>query len=203
MTQTFQSQDPDHLFEVICKFGSLQSSDPRDKLYGLLGLLDERSKSRVKAEYSRGVDYAFYQALKVGLQEIYGETGLVSHLGTLARGKYLGYYCDARDAFVMQDAESVSILRQVLKELSFQTLLGDTITNLQWRQQSVWTDGKLDILKDFKLLLEQAEGKDEHLFDDPTDPEMQGPLFKFHARQYSLLKRLRTAGSRKRARLFD
>ncbi|KAL7930163.1 heterokaryon incompatibility domain-containing protein [Trichoderma chlorosporum] len=64
---TYQSQLPDELPAIIRKFGRLQCTDIRDRLYGFIGLLDEWSRSKVTPDYKRGVEYAFYQALKFGL----------------------------------------------------------------------------------------------------------------------------------------
>ncbi|ERF76372.1 hypothetical protein EPUS_07079 [Endocarpon pusillum Z07020] len=195
VTETFQSQTPDLLHEAVSNFGSLESSDPRDKLYGLLGILDERTRARVEPDYTKGVSHAFYQALKIGLQELHCDSGVVSCPKEAALGRYLAYYCDARDAFGMADGESISLLRQVLSELCFQTVLEGATLEVQWQQQFVWRDSELVVFPDFKRLLAQAEEKDEELYPKCTDFETQGQLFKFHARQHGLIKRLGAATS--------
>ena len=67
---TYHSHVPDLLHEVVRLFGGLDCTDPRDRLYGLLGLLRERSAALVVPDYGRGVEHAIYQALRVGILEI-------------------------------------------------------------------------------------------------------------------------------------
>ncbi|KAK8063745.1 hypothetical protein PG996_008397, partial [Apiospora saccharicola] len=67
-TVTYQSHIPDTLYQIMDKFGKLICSDPRDKLYGLLGLLGDSSSSLILPDYERGVDYAFSQALATGIK---------------------------------------------------------------------------------------------------------------------------------------
>ncbi|KAE8443939.1 hypothetical protein EG329_001249 [Mollisiaceae sp. DMI_Dod_QoI] len=172
---TYQSQVPD-LLQVLRKFGKLDCSDPRDKLYGLLGLLDERTRAKVQPDYTKPVSYAYYQALKIGLQELYGERRGVIYPdqweGTV--DSYLGYYCDARDAFGMEDGESLSILRRVLDELDFQSWARDAVFEMETQQQFVWRDAEIGVYPDFKELLKLAGRREE---------VGEGWLFEFHSKQ--------------------
>ena len=79
------------------------------------------------------MSYAFYQAPKIGLHEIYRKRGVVTflHPHEESDGAYLGYHCDARDAFGMAEGDSVFILRQVLGELRCQTHQQDAMSELQ------------------------------------------------------------------------
>ncbi|KAK8062842.1 hypothetical protein PG997_014939 [Apiospora hydei] len=120
ITVTYQSHMPDLLHQIMGKFGRLNCSDPRDKLYGLLGLLKERSSSMIQPDYGKSVDFAFYQALATGLDELLSErlaTILTSptHGGTGTDDSFFTYYCNARDAFGMKDAETIPVLQQVLQ----------------------------------------------------------------------------------------
>src|SRR3569833_2732749 len=72
-TTTYQDTTPDLLHLMIRKFGRQECSNPRDRLYGFLGMLAERSRRMVVPDYGRDVRYAFYQALRVGMAEIYAE----------------------------------------------------------------------------------------------------------------------------------
>jgi hypothetical protein len=191
VAKTFQSRTSNLLHQVMRKFGRLESSDPRDKLYGLLGMLDESSGARVEPDYTKGVSYAYYQALKIGLWELYRDRGVVAFPDRReSHGTYLGYYCDTRDAFGMADGESVSILRQVLSELRLQTALQDAVTEVQWQQQSIWRDVEVSVFPDFKQLLAHAEENAEEKYPKGTNPDAEGPLFKFHTRQRRMAERL-------------
>ena len=94
---------------------------------------------------------------------------------------YVGYYCEVRDAFGMTDRESISILRQVLGELQFQTRLQDATAELQWQQQFVWRGAEINLSPDFKQLL--AHGEREQ-------PEGERSLFRFHNRQRRMAESL-------------
>jgi Heterokaryon incompatibility protein (HET) len=191
VVKTFQSRTPNLLHQVMRKFGRLESSDPRDKLYGLLGMLDESSAARVEPDYTKGVSYAYYQALKIGLWELYCDRKVVAFPDQReSDGMYLGYYCDTRDAFGMADGESVSILRQVLSELRFQTILQDAVAEVQWQQQFIWRDAEISVFSDFKQLLAHAEENAEEKYPKGANPDAEGLLFKFHTRQRRMAERL-------------
>ncbi|KAH8889016.1 hypothetical protein GQ53DRAFT_870792 [Thozetella sp. PMI_491] len=117
----YQSRIPDRLHEILHKFGSLECSDKRDRLYGLLGLMQEHTRARIKPDYGRGIDYAYRQALKIGFEELISERlpfPSWDHRDR-QRGAYLRYFCDARDAFGIPDVQSVTILREVLGEITY------------------------------------------------------------------------------------
>jgi hypothetical protein len=183
VTETYQSQIPDLIYQIVRKFSKLECSDPRDRLYGLLGIIHPRSRARVKPDYTREVSHTYYQALKVGYQELYHERGVLafSHSGFMD-DEYLGYYCDVRDSFGIADGESLSILREVLGELQFQIRLKATVLDVQWQQQFEWRDAEIATAPDFKQLLKYAD-LEQH-------EEREGPLFKFHKRQHRLAKNL-------------
>jgi hypothetical protein len=182
---TYQSQTPDLLYQAVRKFGKLECSDPRDRLYGLLGILNERSRAQVKADYTQDISYAYYQALKIGLQELqfqnYWEVSLFNRnnedYGALA------YFCDVRDAFGIEDGQSLSILQRVLGELGFQSRRQAAIAEVQLQQQLQWRDTTIELNPSFDELLKYGQ-----LQEDPTASE--GWLFKFHTRQYRMLKSL-------------
>ncbi|KAH0527346.1 hypothetical protein TsFJ059_002357 [Trichoderma semiorbis] len=94
--ETYQSRVSDELHSIMRKFGRLQCTDIRDRLYGFIGLLDERSRKKLNPDYKRSVEYAFYQALKFGLEELCPGYGVSSWgLG----GSWISYFCEVRDAF--------------------------------------------------------------------------------------------------------
>ncbi|KAH8674516.1 heterokaryon incompatibility protein-domain-containing protein [Tricladium varicosporioides] len=172
----YQTQIQDLLYQVMRKFGKLECSDPRDRLYGLMGILNKRSRARVEPNYRRDVSYAYYQALKIGLQELSAEGNIVSLPDHRldADCSYLAYYCEVRDAFRMEDGLSLSILRRVLDELHLYTRLQDAFFQVQWQQQFMWHDAEINISPGFKQLLMHAEQE---------NPKADGLLFKFHTRQ--------------------
>jgi hypothetical protein len=176
---TYQSQIPDLLYQLVRKFGKQECSDPRDRLYGLLGILNERSRARVEVNYERDASYAYYQALKIGLQELYGERSsvVVPDFRSYVEEGYLAYYCDVRDAFSMEDGESLSILRQVLGELKFQIPMQDAVFEVQ----SLWRDAKIDVYPVFKQLPMHAEQEDF---------EGEGILCRYHTGQRRVIDRL-------------
>ncbi|KAF4629879.1 hypothetical protein G7Y89_g8272 [Cudoniella acicularis] len=180
---TYQSQVPDLLYQVVRKFGRLDCSDPRDRLYGLLGILNERSREKIEPDYRRDVRYACYQALKIGLQELSFEKRSVvfpDHFEDTDH-TYLAYYCDVRDAFSIEDGVSLSILRQVLNELQFPARLQDAIFEVQWQPQLVWRNAEVKIDPIFKQLVMQTA--QENL-------EAEGLLFKFHTGQHRVIEGL-------------
>jgi len=186
IVENFQSQTPDLIHEIVRKFSKLQCSDPRDKFYGLLGLLDEGSRVKVKPDYTKDIGYAHYQALKIGLEELYFECEALaaSRFGTPRGGEYpayIGFYCDIRDAFCMEETESMLVLKQVLEELDFRTRLRNANIEAQSQQQFIWQNLEIGVLPDFERLLGYCEDK---------EPEGEGALFRFHKRQYGTAQRL-------------
>ncbi|KAK8113025.1 HET-domain-containing protein [Apiospora sp. TS-2023a] len=136
-TVTYQSHIPDPLYQIMGKFGKLNCSDPRDKIYGLLGLLRERSSSLIQPDYEQGVEYAFSQALATGLEELLVERASAvprsqanAEIG--ADGSFLTYYCDVRDAFGISDEESIPILRQLLEESQVWKRRNSTLNDEKW-----------------------------------------------------------------------
>ncbi|OTA58833.1 HET-domain-containing protein, partial [Hypoxylon sp. EC38] len=122
VAETYQSLVPDLIHEVVRKFGILNCSDPRDKFYGFLGVLKDSSRAKVNPDYNMPVSYAYRQALKVGLVEIGGGYWARSYVKRPERvySTSISYYCNARDAFGMDDTESMSILQEVISELSLE-----------------------------------------------------------------------------------
>lgn len=183
---TYQSPVPDLLYHLIRKFRKLQCSDQRDKLYGFLGILNQRSRSKVIVDYEKDTSYAYYQALKIGLLELYGErSGVVFP----ERGDttYLAYYCDVRDTFAIEDRESLKILRRVLDELNFETKVQDAKFEAQWEQQFVLRDdAEIEDLPDFRQLLMHARSEGEEV-------ELDGGVYVlggFHMRQRRAIENL-------------
>lgn len=198
--ETYHDLTPDLLHKVVRKFGMLDCSDLRDKLYGFMGILDERSRALVDTDYAGGVNYAYYQALQIGYRELYHEQGPLSFPVRCERlsGEYLGYYCDARDAFEMADKESVVILRQVVNEISsslhVQTAIADAMVEAQWQQQSGWRNSDAGVFPDFKKLLHDEDEDDQNAQD--TDIEAQPLLPRSRSCQSSTTRKLVTIASR-------
>ncbi|KAI0886325.1 HET-domain-containing protein [Annulohypoxylon maeteangense] len=135
-TETYQSSIPDLIHQVVRKFGMLQCSDPRDKLYGFLGILKDNSRAKVNPDYTMPISYAFRQALKIGLEEIGGEHwfGLYSTSRNQVYTILLTYYCDVRDAFDMEDSNSMAILEEVVAELRSEALTTEPMAEELWRE---------------------------------------------------------------------
>ncbi|KAI6089187.1 HET-domain-containing protein [Hypoxylon rubiginosum] len=121
--ETYHSPVPDLIHDVIRKFGGLDCTDPRDKLYGFLGIIADASRAKVDPDYSREVAYAYHQALKIGFEEIRGEYAAEPYARNAqdAYTKYLAYYCDARDAFRMEEQQSLDVLKEVVTQIASET----------------------------------------------------------------------------------
>jgi hypothetical protein len=181
--ETYQSRVPDVLYEIFLAFPVLECSDPRDRLYGLMGLLNDRSRAMIKPDYEKDLRYAFYQALKVGLEEIYHALGAAafSKRDDGKQDAYLGYYSHIRDAFGMTEEDGMSVLRQVFSDLNLQSRLLDDMFNMQLQDQLPWRITEVNIfsgLKELGLDVEQ-----DH-------KEESGRLLTFHQAQHRLFKRL-------------
>ncbi|KAK8001208.1 hypothetical protein PG991_013430 [Apiospora marii] len=157
VTVTYQSHIPDPLHQIMGKFGKLNCSDPRDKLYGLLGLLKQHSSSLIQPNYEQGVDFALAQALATGLEELLVERSSAvsqdqAHDEVAADGSFFTYYCDVRDAFGISDDECIPILKKVLEE------------SQDWRRRNnTWKDENWRLVQD--LMHRDFEG---FLGEDPS-----------------------------------
>ncbi|KAI2601826.1 HET-domain-containing protein [Hypoxylon sp. NC1633] len=179
--QTYQSHVPDLIHEIIHKFGSLGCSDPRDKLYGFLGVLKDSSRARVNPDYARGVDFAYRQALKIGLEEIRGEHWAVDlRRSDRIYKTCLAYYCDVRDAFGMDDGESRQILRDVVGEFRSQSPAMDLPTVGEWRDPLLWNGSDVEAFPDFVKMLRIAR---------PDDEETK-LAWRFHESRHRILEKL-------------
>ncbi|KAI2464391.1 HET-domain-containing protein [Annulohypoxylon bovei var. microspora] len=159
VTETYQSHTPDLIHEVIQKFGMLECSDPRDKLYGFLGVLRDSTRAKVNPNYAMPVSYAFRQALKIGLEETGGEYwfGMYSRSREHVYSIWLAYYCDVRDAFNMEDSESMAILQEVVAELRSEARMTEPMVEELWRRSFVSLDYEdFEIFPDFEKLLQVA-----------------------------------------------
>ncbi|KAI0376988.1 HET-domain-containing protein [Hypomontagnella monticulosa] len=164
IAQTYQSRVPDSLRQVVTKFGMLECSDPQDKLYGFLGMLKESRRAQVDIDYTKGVSYAYRQALKIGLEEIGGDywAEVYHREPDVLYDMCLGYYCDARDAFGMGDDESMSILQQVITELCDETKFEGDMYEFERRHPLLWNEADLRALLTFdKIMLYAAKLKEE------------------------------------------
>ena len=182
--QTYQSTAPDLIHQMIRKFGRLECSDPRDKLYGLLGLLNETSRGKVKPDYSRSISYAYYQALKVGMAEIWPPDTATNEPQWIEdiEGAFVRYYCDARDAFGLEDEVSIPILRQVLKELGFRARMQEAMFDAQLQQQFGWCHLQVSHYRKFRNMVIDFENE---------EPEAaHGLLLKFHTRERQIAEDL-------------
>ncbi|VUC29176.1 unnamed protein product [Clonostachys rosea] len=180
---TYKSRLPDTLWQLMWKFGRQKCTDPMDKLYGLLGILQEDTRARIKPDYGKGATYAFYQALNVGLQKLYPiEERIIGDPFLDGNCSYISYYCDVRNAFSLDDRVTMPILRQVCKELQLYRRGRDALFEAQLNSIYGW--GNLDIRhhREFeKAIMEIAE-------DEPASEESR--LFRFHSWQTRHLKNL-------------
>lgn len=102
----------------------LQCEDKRDRLYGLVDVLKETSRTKVVVDYARGVDWAFEQALQVGLEELAEELppDIMDDLDiywTAGRGCSWvhTYYREAREVFGIDEDEGDQILSRVVRRM--------------------------------------------------------------------------------------
>lgn len=104
--------------------GGLECEDRRDRLYGLVDILKETSRSKVVVDYERGVEWAFEQALRVGLEELAEELppDIVDDRDiywTVGRNCpwVQTYYEEAGKVFGIDKDEGDQILRRVVKKM--------------------------------------------------------------------------------------
>jgi hypothetical protein len=182
--QTYQSTTADLISQLISKFGKLECSDPRDKLYGMLGLLSEASRDNVEPDYGRDVSYAYYQTLKVGIGEIWPKDDGTEHPHWIEsmEGSFISFYCHARDGFGLEDEVCMPILRQVLKGLGFRARMKEAIFDAQLQQQFGWCPSQIRRYQRFRKMIIDIETK---------KPETtHGLLSRFHNRQRQMAESL-------------
>ena len=182
--RSYQSRIPDPLHQAVRKFGKLECTDQRDRLYGLLGLVNDRTRAKINIDYTKGVDYAFYQALKAGLEELFlaWDSPNVSTGWQTRDISYLGYYSDVRDAFSLEEEQSKSILRQAIEELS----LADALHEARNSRSLLLGDLGSTVLPGLETLLKYA-GEDE---ESDQAPHYDGRLARFHERQRGMAGKL-------------
>ncbi|KAI1370223.1 HET-domain-containing protein [Hypoxylon crocopeplum] len=180
--ETYQSQVPDLIHEVIRKFGGLQCSDPRDKLYGFLGILKDSSRAKVNPDYTKDINYAYRQALKIGLEEIGGEywTWPYARRADNTYAICLAYYCDVREAFGMGDDESMSMWRDVVSELRCQTHITNPMADVERQHPLGWYDPDIKVYPDFEKMFQASL---------PHNYEV-GPSRKFHEKRRRIIDRV-------------
>ncbi|PNP52467.1 hypothetical protein THARTR1_06935 [Trichoderma harzianum] len=183
--ETYQSRVADELHSIMRKFGRLQCTDIRDRLYGFIGLLDERSRKKVNPDYKRSVEYAFYQALKFGLSELYPGYG-VSAWGL--GDSWISYFCEVRDAFNIRDEVSVRIFRQVYRELDFRTRMQDLLFDEQWELNYGWRGADAVHYRAFTHII-----IDDDLEDETSMAVQNSPLLKFHNKQRHLYDKMQVS----------
>ena len=202
--EEYQSQIPDDLHEVLTKYGHLECSDTRDKLYGFLGLLNERARSQIRADYERGVGFAFYQALRVGLMELAREV-VADLAGREHEHEYPGYgrgvdrgwverfYQTAKGVFGMEEKEGREVLERVVRELRIGEWLGEVEFAVLAQQDGGWRVGGIVTLEEFQRVNKGGEGMEKG----------QGRwLERLHSRQLSAAKKVGLEFGRARVRLL-
>ncbi|KAI1759582.1 HET-domain-containing protein [Hypoxylon sp. FL1150] len=126
LVESYPAPEPDPLHEVIRLFGKHNCADPRDKLYGFLGLIAASSRAGVDPDYSRDITYAYDQALKLGLEEIHNEYAATHHpiKPRDAYAKYLAYYFN----------QSFEVLRGVVLRIRIEA---QHAVRYDWRQGDI------------------------------------------------------------------
>ncbi|KAL7941002.1 heterokaryon incompatibility domain-containing protein [Trichoderma barbatum] len=180
--ETYQSRVSDELHDIMRKFGRLECTDIRDRLYGFIGLLDEQSRRKIKPDYTRSVEHAFYQALKFGLWELCPGYGVATRP---LRESWISYFCEVRDAFNMEDEISVQIFRQVYRELDFKTRMQDALFQEQWDLNYGWTGADAVHYSAFTRMI-----INDDLEDETSSATQVPPLLKFHNKQRNLYEKM-------------
>ncbi|KAL6861939.1 HET domain-containing protein [Trichoderma novae-zelandiae] len=180
--ERYQSRVPDPLRDIIRKYGRLQCTDIRDRLYGFLGLLKDSSRKKIKPDYTRGVEHTFYQALRCGLAELCPDEGTAPWGLNEA---WMNFYCEARDAFHMGDEVSIQIFRRVYRELNFKERMQDALFQQQWDLNYGWRGPDAVRFGAFARMIVGDE-LEEEASSDAKGP----PLLKFHNKQRRLYEKL-------------
>lgn len=103
----------------------LECEDRRDRLYGLVDVLKETSRTKVAVDYNeRGVEWAFEQALRIGLEELAEELppDIMDDLDIYwTAGRDCSwvqtYYREAREVFGIDEDEGDQILSRVVRKM--------------------------------------------------------------------------------------
>ncbi|KAI1844891.1 hypothetical protein JX266_008907 [Neoarthrinium moseri] len=178
----YQSHLPDLLYQLIRIFGSLECTDPRDKVYGFLGILNERSRAMIMPDYGKDIKHAYYQALKVGLQEMYDEIGLSAFFTSVdEQPAVYRYHEHLRDVFEIEHDEALAMLRQVLGELNLYNRLMEDFLELELLEQLSWKGTKVKFLPGIDIYELASRG-------EPAVPS--GLLFRYHERQQRCISKL-------------
>lgn len=189
----YQTQLPDSLPDIMARYGHLECSDPRDKLYGLLGLLTEKSRKDICVDYGRGADFAVYQGLKVGLAELVREIEadlVVSSVcmtkeGRIKRDRKIDqYYRNISQSFreSVSGEEGERILQQVLDELHIKRWFDEVDSSLVLREHGY--AGEIVSWTDFQKLCD-VDGAVQRRIDK------DGWLTRWHRLQYRAAKKVK------------
>lgn len=199
--KSYHSTVPDSLHEILALHGHLECGDPRDKLYGFLGLLDEQIRAQVQVDYDKGTDFAFRQALKIGLREIMDEMDADLERGEdwhgesvrVARMKVESFYAVAKNMFGMND-EGRWILGGVLEELRIPGWLEEVEWAMAAQPAGGWGAGRIVSFREFG----QGETQTGH-------HHGQGPsgwLGRLHHRQERAARKVEVGLSKARVRML-
>ncbi|KAM7186274.1 Heterokaryon incompatibility protein (HET) domain containing protein [Rhypophila sp. PSN 637] len=171
-TREYQTQLPDSLLDIMARYGHLECSDSRDKLYGFLGLLAEKSQKGICVDYGRGADFTFYQGLKVGIVELVQEmeADLVISWSlrerAASRNKIDSFYRDLRQAFgeALGAGEADRIRRDVLAELQIEGWLAEVDPALTFREHGY--ESEVISWRDYRKLCDGGRGVDMERLND-------------------------------------
>ncbi|KAK4212081.1 heterokaryon incompatibility protein-domain-containing protein [Rhypophila decipiens] len=190
-TLDYQSHLSDNLYDIMARYGHLECSDARDKLYGFLGLVKEKSRRAICVDYNKGADFAFYQGLKAGVTELVQEmeADLVlsrsdgSEKMRQGRDRVTRFYQDIRRAFgdALSAGETDRILQKVLDELQIEQWLAGIDSALLLRENGY--GGEIVSWKDFRGL--SSGGQDTAR----KGVEQGGWLHRWHTWQYKAVTR--------------
>ncbi|KAM7189460.1 Heterokaryon incompatibility protein (HET) domain containing protein [Rhypophila sp. PSN 637] len=190
-TLEYQSHLSDNLYDIMARYGHSECSDPRDKLYGFLGLVKEKSRKAISVDYDKGADFAFYQGLKAGVTELVQEMEadlVLSRSDGIektrqGRDRITRFYEDIRRAFgdALSAGETDRILQKVLDELQIEQWLTGIDSALLLRENGYGSE--IVSWKDFRVLSSGGQNTER------KGVEQGGWLHRWHHWQYEAVAR--------------
>jgi hypothetical protein len=186
--KTYHSRLPDLAYELVKKFGHLECSNPRDKLYALLGILPTRTAARITPDYSQGVEFSFSQTLMICIEEVAREfSGDHRYLDHILQSTGSNLYYTIRDVYGIADDVAMPILGRLLADHRFIDQLRRNGLPYYPEERNLHWDSSTSLLAGLQQLLNGFR---------PPETAGDGRLFQFHSQQRKLGMKMQVSTTR-------